>query len=945
MKKAIIFFFASALALTAWSQKTAQVTSLSAKGLSPEAAMLLMELRSSKDVSDIQYETVNIKGRPYVSAFITPAEGVDAKALARYEIQVISSGYQYSVLVPVNRYEEIVTSGICSYIDLGHANQLHNNRMRGELSADYIHAGIGLPHGYDGTGVIVGIIDIGFEFTHPTFMDSTGTALRIRRVWNQYDTTGTAPEGFGYGSEYTTTEQILTAAFDGYPHTHGTHVAGIAAGCGAPDAHGRMYRGIAPAANIVLVPCKLHDPDVYNGILYIHRYARMVNKPCVINMSLGSIMGPHDGLTGIAANIEDYLHATPTDSIILVASASNNGSTRVHLHKAFSTGDTIVTTSFTPTDNADLNYTTDIWGNISDSFDVTLSLYNIAGDSMETTSPIIHCAVGADSVYTFSLSSEADNDYNCTIYVIGENPQNHRPNVRIKVNKPGAVLSPSVHEMLLSISSPSADVHVWTQGNYLSSSQHYAAAVAGDDSYTIGGIGANGNAVISVGSYTTRKSWVKPSGEPFVYSSLTEEDLSYFSSHGPTIDGRTKPDITATGSAIVSSVNRFWSDYLTNNYLYDSLVWNGNTEYYATMNGTSMAAPSVTGVIALWLQKNPALNVDSARTLLHTSAIKDEFTGAIDDQGSNRWGWGKINAFGGLPQPSTIFHHISLYPDNYFMGTVEGMGRHPEGTQTITAYPFPNYVFVRWSDGDVSNPRQINLTSDTTLMAIFEHEVECDTIDIFPAPLNLDEDANCWYNIDGDGDDNIWQFMGNGLVSISNSVANNWLLTPPIKAVDRLTFSFTARAVSNSHKFIISIAEESIDTADFTTELYNDMIPTTSEINGSVNLSPYAGRTVRMAFRACESSSAALMLKNLKFKIIPEGIDNAAQYSFTASTRGLSLILSGVQGRHLCIYDALGRTVISNSRATDGTYRLPAPGVYSIRVDNEPARKIIAINY
>ena len=54
--------------------------------------------------------------------------------------------------------------------------------------------------------------------------------------------------------------------------------------------------------------------------------------------------------------------------------------------------------------------------------------------------------------------------------------------------------------------------------------------------------------------------------------------VSYFSSRGPTGDGRTKPDLVAPGERI------------------DSCALNG---YYETMDGTSMAAPHVSGAAAL----------------------------------------------------------------------------------------------------------------------------------------------------------------------------------------------------------------------------------------------------------------------------------------------------------------------------------------------------------
>lgn len=54
-------------------------------------------------------------------------------------------------------------------------------------------------------------------------------------------------------------------------------------------------------------------------------------------------------------------------------------------------------------------------------------------------------------------------------------------------------------------------------------------------------------------------------------------------------------------------------------------------------------------------------------------------------------------------------------------GTVEGTGRFPElWVVPLTAVPDEGYVFSHWSDGSTDNPRQIELTTDTVLTAVFQ---------------------------------------------------------------------------------------------------------------------------------------------------------------------------------------------------------------------------------
>ena len=953
MKKLLSILVLATLTLSAVAQKTAKHYAMDARGLSPEAAMALLDLRMGKTLDAERYGVVTSSlGLRSLSAFIVPAEGVDAKQLADFGVRFQHSSHitpqsSLSVLIPVERFEALVASGLCKYIDLGHRNELYNDRVRGEFATDYIRAGIDLPQGYDGFGVVVGVIDIGFEFTHPTFLDSTGATLRIKRVWNQMDTTGNAPEGFDYGSEYTTPEQILAKECDGIPHTHGSHVAGIAAGCGAPDAVGRRYMGVAPAADLVLVPTTMQDPNIYDGIRYIHRYARSVGKPCVINMSLGSQMGSHDGLTAVDAAIENYIRSISTDSIVLVASAGNDGSAKVHIEKQFSPSDSSLTTLIASMDDEKIQLATDVWGEEGDTLDVQLSLFDYATNAVVEVSPMIRCVPGMDSLYTFFLTPDGQTPYDFQVVVTQANYQNARPNVRIVAQKEGAVVRPVTHEILLTVRSQSAHVHLWGMSTSLSSSTHVAGTTNGDSQYSIGGVGANGTAVISVGSYNTRVAWRRPDNS-VVYTMTPEGDASIFSSHGPTIDGRIKPDIATPGAQIVSSVNRFWPPYIINNYLFDSLVWNGNIEYYATMQGTSMAAPAATGVVALWLQHNPALNIDSVRTLMHSSARHDSFTGNIGTQGDNIWGWGKLNSFGGLPQPTRPYYTLRLATTNYRMGAVERTGRYPEGQVSITAVPMPNCVFTQWTDGNTDNPRVVNLTSDTLFTAEFERSGLCDTIEMFPSNLDLAEESNCWVNLDGDGNGMAWMFM-TGVAMSMNSTGNvsNWLLTPPIKVVDRLDLNFRVSCTVPTQNLTVAVAEESADTADFNT-IVCQLEGTTMSVDGgvdtTVSLSSFAGRNVRLAFHVTGSGAGAVILAGINFTLNEhEGIDDVQHYGYIAATDGLNLILAGLQHQPLTVYDALGRIVLNLRSAADGTYRLPAAGVYTLCVGNAPARKVVVV--
>jgi subtilisin family serine protease len=160
----------------------------------------------------------------------------------------------------------------------------------------------------------------------------------------------------------------------------------------------------------------------------------------------------------------------------------------------------------------------------------------------------------------------------------------------------------------------------------------------------MGEIGGTSNKIITVGAYVTKDSYVNIKGNT-MKSDDPLNTLASFSSRGPTADGRTKPEITAPGEKIVSSVNSYDTSYNENN---DEVIirveQGGSGWFFAAMQGTSMATPMTTGIVALMLQANPALGPEQAKQILKQNARTDSYTGTIPPEGSNSWGWGKIDA-------------------------------------------------------------------------------------------------------------------------------------------------------------------------------------------------------------------------------------------------------------------------------------------------------------
>ncbi|MEO0140395.1 MAG: S8 family peptidase [candidate division WOR-3 bacterium] len=212
--------------------------------------------------------------------------------------------------------------------------------------ASYVHLGTGAwaqrSKGFTGKGVVVGMVDSGLDWDHPDFWPSA-TDTRIMRMWDQTlipEGGEESPPDFGYGVEYDSLDVV-----SGTPRTidemgHGTHVMGIAAGDGSAtnglEPAGR-YAGLAPDAYIISVKTTWLDADVVDGVDYIFRRAESLGLPCVVNLSLGSHYGPHDGTGPFEAAIANLTGP----GRIVVGAAGNSGNDPLHARVVVSGTDSI----------------------------------------------------------------------------------------------------------------------------------------------------------------------------------------------------------------------------------------------------------------------------------------------------------------------------------------------------------------------------------------------------------------------------------------------------------------------------------------------------------------------------------------------------------------------------------------------------------------------------
>ena len=195
------------------------------------------------------------------------------------------------------------------------------------------------------------------------------------------------------------------------------------------------------------------------------------------------------------------------------------------------------------------------------------------------------------------------------------------------------------------LNNASGMVHAWNNEKNAFKSYGMSGFLDGDSVSTINEIGGTAKSIICVGSYINKSKVTTYNGK--VFDKMDDNDIgnvTSFSGTGPTIDGRVKPDICAPGDMVIGAISR------RDAYNWQTSVWpDTHSTYgrYVRETGTSVSSPLVAGVVALLLEADPKLTVDSVKSLLASTAIKDRFTGALPIP-DNRWGAGKINAYGAL---------------------------------------------------------------------------------------------------------------------------------------------------------------------------------------------------------------------------------------------------------------------------------------------------------
>jgi endonuclease G len=448
------------------------------------------------------------------------------------------------------------------------------------VHADAIHSG---NLNEKGDSAVVGVIDLGIDILHEAFLDDEGDS-RIEAVWVQRDTSGPTPRQVhpnlytqDYGTLYTkeriqafvnndlinhnrTTPSSLrdpgpSAAVD---YGHGTHVASIAAG----RAVGTFAGGMAPEARIAVVvphmktspgspPSMGYSNSHQDALAFLMAFHKARGLPIAVNVSLGMNAGAHDGTSDLEKVFDAITQNGKAEGFVVVKSAGNERGHRGHVQIQAAVGVCILVQWDSSSVLRESDYL-EFWYHSHDELEFTVI------DPAGNRSPTVRNA-SRNASY-----SSAGNDIHLKLTPhVPDNDDNRLVIQTIPVAAPIQPGTWTLEVVAVSLGRENGRLDAWVER---------------DDSRPVSFMQGTDDTTLSIPG--TAETVVCVSAN----NAATPLMLTPSSSYGPTRRNGPKPDLNAPGDRITAA--------RSNSLDHQAVV---------TLNGTSMAAPHVTGAMALVL--------------------------------------------------------------------------------------------------------------------------------------------------------------------------------------------------------------------------------------------------------------------------------------------------------------------------------------------------------
>lgn len=599
------------------------------------------------------------------------ADGHTADDIAAFGLNVTTSYDEFFVAEGlVEDFIKLADSDVVKAISFTRESQPMLDQARKLSGIDDMHSGTGFDTGYRGEGIICGIFDSGIDPNHVNFYNTDFTENRVKRFW-RYTSTG------GGSIEYAD-DKVANATTDSETGTHGTHTLGCMSGnhnrkgsstkypkgsisTSTYDDNGNYltgktsafqenpYYGSAPDATIAACGGSLTDANIMNGMQKIAEYAKAQGKPCVINLSLGNVGGPHDGSSTICKFmdklVDDY-------GVIVCIASGNDGDVNFTIRKNLTSSDKEMKTFLSyssnvfgsaqiyASDNKDITFGFGLYDTATNKITYTFENSKASGERVVATSNYS----GTGYVHDQAFLSAFSNGY--VLIGNGTTTTNRRySNITYNLPVPNGTVKPVIfvkgsEGQIIDV------VNVVQSGNVTMTSNNVAGYSNATPDLSVNDM-ATGNNTICVGSWSTRHAWKTVTGTYSYRGDPEYNQVSSFSSYGKLYDGRVLPHVLAPGMGIISSYNSYFVEK-SSNYSSDAdvvrLTWNNRTYVWQVEQGTSMATPIAAGVVATWLEAYPQLTVSEARNILMSTA--ENVTNPSNSE--YKTGSGKMNAAAGM---------------------------------------------------------------------------------------------------------------------------------------------------------------------------------------------------------------------------------------------------------------------------------------------------------
>ncbi len=640
----------------------------------------------------------------HVLVMMTVADGISAADYAADGVNVLMQRGNIAVAeVAVDDVERVASLQGVKGLQISREQRPMMNEARKSTGVDKIHAGTDLAQPYTGKGVITGIMDSGMDPNHINFKDANGNTRIKQLSYIRANAAGTDAISTVYSDEPDSKYPLSRYTTDSNSSYHGTHTMGIMAGgyrgnlkyalkTGTGEAtvyndSPNPFYGVAYDSDIVAACGTLGDAYIALGVESVLDYAYEHNQPAVVNLSLGSNTGGHDGYDAL----NQYLSLAGEEAIICV-SAGNEGNYPIAITKTLTDDETEVKTFFhnfyfdsayNGTDYENLHYGAQyIYSDDDTPLDVQFVIFNKKRGRVAQRFVVPTTSNGTATYYVSSsdYSTSSDDVLSSQLAQYFKGYVGIGSNYDSNVDQVHGTGTHSRYYALLDVYLQPNTEGLNADGNYVlgvivngvagqrvdiySDAYGIDFTSNGVDGWTDGSCNGSissmacGENIVVVGSYNTRDDWGALDGVVYGYDSYYyPEEISSFSSYGTLIDGRNLPHICAPGATIVSSTNTYYIDSalsggeLTEGALQARYDGGSIPNFWEIAAGTSMSSPFVSGAIALWLEADPTLTISDVLDIIEKTAVKDEYVNGDKFTGDPvQWGAGKFDAYAGLKE-------------------------------------------------------------------------------------------------------------------------------------------------------------------------------------------------------------------------------------------------------------------------------------------------------